>query len=232
MSDAFRRFACALAACLSLQAAAASPTLRDFSDLWSVPAESGWGAHLTLQDDILFLVLYVHDAASEPRFFVATDMRPTAQSTPEQPIFAGTLYRPAARSPCPYDCVALQASRWEMQRCVFTPRQRALSYDVQGASVTKRHRQTFRVGALRGIPRRHLPCRRSAAPRAWADLASPTRTTPLSQAVDAWVSTRIRAGIQERRLPPERTLVKKGASSPPHAVLVRANRGELHGPAR
>lgn len=153
MTRLLRRALCALAACLTLHAGAASPTLPDFSDLWSVPSESGWGAHLTLQDDILFLVLYVHDAGSAPRFFVATDMRASAQSTPEQPVFAGTLYRTrGAPFRAPYDASRFEPTPVGNATLRFTSAGSAtLSYDVQGVSVSKTiTRQTLRLGALSG----------------------------------------------------------------------------------
>ena len=51
-----------LAVLASLAAAptiAASPSAADYSDLWWNSGENGWGAHITLQDDMVFMVLYV-----------------------------------------------------------------------------------------------------------------------------------------------------------------------------
>jgi hypothetical protein len=69
---------------------ATSTSTADHSDLWWNAAENGWGAHVTQQDDVLFLVLYVYDEARRPRFLVAPDMR-RRQGSPG--IHEGALHR-------------------------------------------------------------------------------------------------------------------------------------------
>jgi hypothetical protein len=59
---------------LSLLAAPASATSysTDQSDLWYIPAESGWGIQLVQRDNIIFATLFVYDAARNPVWYVGT----------------------------------------------------------------------------------------------------------------------------------------------------------------
>ena len=44
----------------------------DQSDLWYIPAESGWGMQLVQRDGVIFATLYVYDINNKPTWFVAT----------------------------------------------------------------------------------------------------------------------------------------------------------------
>lgn len=77
------------AAAISLPFAAAAAPTTDFSDLWFIPAESGWGANVIQQDDILFVTLFVYAANGQPTWYVASAVvRNGTTST-----FSGPLYR-------------------------------------------------------------------------------------------------------------------------------------------
>ncbi|HUP31286.1 MAG TPA: hypothetical protein VM122_13995 [Usitatibacter sp.] len=149
MKRIYRWTLAAMTALFFVTAQAASPLLPDYSDLWSVPGESGWGVHVTLQDDVVFLVIYVHDTSSEPRFYVATDMRPTAQSPSQQPVFSGALYRTqgspfaAAFDPARFDAKPVGNATLRL----VSSGSAVLSYDVQGVAVTK----TLARQALRAL---------------------------------------------------------------------------------
>jgi hypothetical protein len=52
-------------------AVTASP---DFSDLWYLPTESGWGINLSMQGTTMFAALYVYGNDGAPRWYVATNM--------------------------------------------------------------------------------------------------------------------------------------------------------------
>lgn len=54
------------------QAAFATSTTTDQSDLWYVPTESGWGMQLVQRDSIIFATLFVYDLNGKPTWFVAT----------------------------------------------------------------------------------------------------------------------------------------------------------------
>jgi hypothetical protein len=72
--------------------------LPDPTGLWYIPEESGWGASVAQQGDILFVALFVHDEQRRPTWFVAPNVRDTG--THLDPIgaevYRGTLYRVSA----------------------------------------------------------------------------------------------------------------------------------------
>ncbi len=68
---------------------AASTT--NFSDQWWIEAESGWGASVLQQADILFIDLFVYGADSKPTWFTAAAIQP-ARSPAGHMLFTGDLY--------------------------------------------------------------------------------------------------------------------------------------------
>ena len=149
------RRALAAVACLAALAAgtpslAASTARSDYSDLWWNAAESGWGAHVTLQDDVVFLVLFVYDAARQPRFYTASDMRPVAGGGE---TFQGLLY--ATRGPAfagafdPAQVVIRAVG--EVTLRFDSPTAATLAYSVDGVAVSKSiTRQGWRAPDLAG----------------------------------------------------------------------------------
>jgi hypothetical protein len=143
-------------ACLALLAAApaarATSTVGpDYSDLWWNADESGWGAHITQQDDVVFMVLYVYDAERRPRFFVASDMLRAAPASGD--TFEGTLYStsgPAFTGPFDPAQVALRAVGTARLR-FDSPGDGTLSYTVGEVAVEKAiTRQSWRSPELAG----------------------------------------------------------------------------------
>ena len=130
-------------------AAAASSATTDYSDLWWNPAEAGWGAHVTLQDNVVFMVLYVYDGQRRPRFFVAPDMG----RAPSGETYEGALYRtsgpPFAGAFNPQQVSVGTAGT---ARLTFTSAGAGtLQYSVDGATVTKAiSRQGWRNPQLAG----------------------------------------------------------------------------------
>lgn len=132
-------------------ALAATTTGSDYSDLWWNAAESGWGAHVTQQGDILFAVLFVYDSEHRPRFFVASSMARIAAASGE--AFEGTLYSTSG----PAFGAAFDPAR-VTARAVGTATLRfdaagsgTLSYTVDGVPVTKAiTRQVWRPIELQG----------------------------------------------------------------------------------
>jgi len=59
---------------LSLVAAPASATYfsTDQSDLWYIPAESGWGIQLVQRGAVIFFTMFVYDATHNPVWYVGT----------------------------------------------------------------------------------------------------------------------------------------------------------------
>src|SRR2546423_9771958 len=83
MKTLLRSLTAALAAAVSLSAAAVTTTV-DYSDMWyAAPAnsESGWGANLAQQGDILFVTLFVYGADNTPRWYVAPNVPSTGANT-------------------------------------------------------------------------------------------------------------------------------------------------------
>jgi hypothetical protein len=72
---AIRRLVCALAVALCMGTsfpATATSFTTDQSDLWFIPAESGWGMQLVQRNSVIFATLYVYDVNLKPTWFVAT----------------------------------------------------------------------------------------------------------------------------------------------------------------
>lgn len=65
-----------------------------FSDLWWVPQESGWGVSTQQQGRHLALTLYVHDAQGRPHWYSASLLR-YGHTQAGLPEFSGTLYATA-----------------------------------------------------------------------------------------------------------------------------------------
>jgi hypothetical protein len=58
----------------------------DYTDIWYIPAESGWGVNLIQADDVIFATFFVYDKNDQPTWFVAIINRD------QNGNFAGNLY--------------------------------------------------------------------------------------------------------------------------------------------
>jgi hypothetical protein len=129
-----------------------STKVADYSDFWWTASENGWGAHVTLQDDTVFLVLYVYDANHVARFFVASDMK-LENAAAAEPVFRGALFRtmgtPSAGTYNPTSYAATAVGDATLR---FTAIGSAtLTYSVDGVTVTKAiTRQAYRPIDLSG----------------------------------------------------------------------------------
>lgn len=141
--------ACVLGA-LAPHTLATSTASADHSDLWWNPAENGWGAHVTHQDDVIFLVLYVYDEARRPRFLVAPDLRRKDGSAA---VHEGALYRTTGPAfsgsfdPARVGTTAVGSARMEF----VASGEASLEYTVDGTRVHKAlTRQLWRLPGLAG----------------------------------------------------------------------------------
>lgn len=128
--------ACALALVAAPPAFTATARSADYSDLWWNAAESGWGAHVTLQDEVVFMVLFVYDDQRNPRFLVASSMPRVAG--PED-AYAGTLYEtsgPPIGEAFDPDAVSARAIGTATLR-FHSPSHGMLVYTAGDATVTK-----------------------------------------------------------------------------------------------
>jgi hypothetical protein len=57
---------------------------------WGGPAQNGWGMSVTRHGDVLVSVLYIYDAAGDPRWVIMPGGQWNAQKT----VYTGNLYRP------------------------------------------------------------------------------------------------------------------------------------------
>src|SRR4051812_7004477 len=84
------RFLTAVAASLPVLAFASSTT-PDYTDLWYIPTESGWGANVVQQGNTMFVTLFVYGSNNQPTWFVASAVTQTGGST--SGTFSGPLYQ-------------------------------------------------------------------------------------------------------------------------------------------
>ena len=143
-------------AILSLALAASAPAFAantfgtDFSDLWWIPAESGWGVTLTHQDDAIFATLFVYAPDGSAQWYSGAAFA-TSSSAPiftgqffegHGPWFGTIPFNPALSGNRQVGTVTLNMSG------VSTG---TMTYTVDGVAVTKSiQRQTFLANALTG----------------------------------------------------------------------------------
>jgi hypothetical protein len=150
MNTSLRRYAASFLACLGLALPAAATTFStDYTDLWLVPTEPGWGLNVVNQGDTIFASLYVYGGDTLPRWYFASDLRGSGGNN-----FTGTLYRSQGSS---------FASPWNpaqftggipvgsMTLNFSTATTATLSYTVDGIAVTKNiSRFAFKLNNLSG----------------------------------------------------------------------------------
>jgi hypothetical protein len=137
--------------------ASANTVTTDFTDLWWIPTESGWGANVIQQQDVLFVTLFVYGADDQPTWYVGSDVRYQGLVN-GQYTFTGSLFRTTG----PYFGAATfnpnNVTNRQVGSITFrtsTSTTATLTYTVDGTSVTKNvQRQTWRnqsfAGAYRG----------------------------------------------------------------------------------
>ena len=47
----------------------------DYSDMWFIPAESGWGVNLTQNENVIFITFFVYGPDNQPKWYVAITAR-------------------------------------------------------------------------------------------------------------------------------------------------------------
>lgn len=142
-----RKLAGTLALALALPS---TPALAgtDYSDLWWNAAESGWGAGITRQDDVVFLTLFVYGADGNGTWFVAPDM--TAQGGDTS--WSGTLFRAAGPGfAAAFDGNVQTTSVGTASLDFSSATAGTLRYVVDGTQVTKQiTRMTWRAPSPNG----------------------------------------------------------------------------------
>jgi hypothetical protein len=126
----------------------ATVSSADYTDIWYIPAESGWGFNVIQQGDTLFGTLFVYGTDQSPRWFVADAMVLNAASSASAVAFQSNFYQVAG----PYFGAGTFNSAGVTATLVGTASVTfdsvatgTLTYSVNGVSVAKRiQRQTFR----------------------------------------------------------------------------------------
>jgi len=47
----------------------------DYSDMWFIPAESGWGVNLTQNENVIFMTFFIYGPDNQPKWYVAITAR-------------------------------------------------------------------------------------------------------------------------------------------------------------
>ena len=144
----FRRLAAALCAGLCFTAVPASATNYsiDFTDLWYIPAEAGWGFNVIQQGNTLFGTLFVYGNDQSTRWYVASGMTPQTAAA-GQAKFGSKLYQTTgpyfgAGAFNPAQVVVTEVG--DISITFLTATSAVLVYNVGTTTVTKNvTRQTF-----------------------------------------------------------------------------------------
>jgi hypothetical protein len=148
MTSMLKRFLVALLASMAFALPASATSFStDYTDLWFIPAESGWGVNLIQQGDIIFATLFVYGTDQTPRWYTASRLAASNASN-----FSGPLYRTTG----PYFGAgwtgggpAVQVGT--MSFSFTSPQTATLSYTIDGVAVTKQvQRQTWTANSLAG----------------------------------------------------------------------------------
>src|SRR3954453_5558618 len=43
----------------------------DYTDIWYIPSQSGWGANVVQSDNFMFVTFFVYDASNKPTWYAA-----------------------------------------------------------------------------------------------------------------------------------------------------------------
>src|SRR5258706_8474165 len=108
----------------------------NYTALWWVPSESGWGMNTNHQGNMMFVTLFTYASDGQPMWLVGPSMAGDGDRT-----FAGKIYR-TTRSPfnqAPWTPLASQDVQevGAMQIYFVTANLASVTYSVNGVSVTK-----------------------------------------------------------------------------------------------
>jgi hypothetical protein len=151
----------AAAVCAPLPASATNTFSVDMTGLWWNPKESGWGANIIQQSNVLFVTLFVYDSAGRPHWYFVPGMvganvfdgrhqlytGKVYEAT--GPLFSGAAFNPAAVvrrevGPATFEYPVAGEFAGEGVKGIF-------AYTVDGVRVTKRlDRQTWAMNDLSG----------------------------------------------------------------------------------
>lgn len=143
-----------VATCLAFapDARAANTWGTDYSDMWWLPSESGWGANIAHQREVVFMTLYVYGPDSRMRWYAATNMQ--SRGGVSASVFDGDLYEFAGPyfGAVAFNPQSVNARRTGSATLAFdSVSQGTLNYSIDGVQISKTiQRQTFRDNNLSG----------------------------------------------------------------------------------
>ena len=145
------RFLTAILATAAALPAAATTHSTDYTDLWYLPAESGWGVNVIQQGDVVFATFFVYASDGSAKWFSVSDGRSVA-SSPGQNTFTGALYETRGSFyGGPWGGVSAQIQVGTATFTFTTSTTGTLQYTVNGVNVSKSIvRQTWRGNTLTG----------------------------------------------------------------------------------
>lgn len=125
----------------------------DLSDLWWNAAESGWGANVIQQEEILFITFFVYGQNGQPTWYVGSATSYVSTNAEGALVFAGPLYQTTG----PYfggPFNPLAVTNLAVGTVTFTVsavNAATLAYTVNGVAVSKSvTRTTWRVNSVAG----------------------------------------------------------------------------------
>jgi hypothetical protein len=133
--NAFRHTACILLAAAFLAPPVyATSFSTDQSDLWYIPAESGWGMQLVQRGSVIFATLFVYGPSGQPTWYTAT-MDNTSGFTWTGTLYAttGDYFATVPFNPADVTLTNVGTMTWQGQ----TTTTGTLTYVVDGITVVK-----------------------------------------------------------------------------------------------
>lgn len=105
----------------------------NFTDLWGLASEGGWGVNIVQQGDTVFLTWFTYDATGRGQWFVASGLTRTTGNT-----FTGPLYQTRGAPFSAYTSAALQLSTVGTATLSFSGASAGtFNYTVNGVTQTK-----------------------------------------------------------------------------------------------
>lgn len=148
MTQILRRLAATLLLGLGASLPASATTFStDFTDIWFVPSESGWGINLIQQGNTLFATLFVYGPDRSPRWYVGSELNAGSGTT----TFTGSLNETSG-TPFSAPWTGSTSTPVGSMTIAFSgPNRGTLVYTVNGVQVTKIiERFAYRLNDLAG----------------------------------------------------------------------------------
>lgn len=146
-----KKFLAAALTCFATSVSAATAT-TDYSDLWFVPSESGWGFNMAHQGDTIFLTLFVYGPDRLPTWYVASGM--AYQPVGGADSFNGALFTTTGTPFNVNPFIPSSVGVAQVGTVTFTatsPTSGTLNYTINGQNIIKNVvRQNFRNEILAG----------------------------------------------------------------------------------